>query len=247
MSEPVHDLFDALRRLAFRQDRPVNHDDWQSQPARGIELGFRPLTSGISRDNVRDAMIAQQRKVAFRRERSTRQHDLGIRQRQRSRGRIDKTQQIEVLRLRREWVEMLLADREKNPRRLIGQCSRGVLDTSDMLPFVAGRRDPRFAQIGDQRRGSLGAGGHGVAADLARERMRGVDHVGNVFLLDIVGEPVDTAKAPDPRRQDLRDRRRGATSVGVDSGNTGRGKLAADLTGFRRAAQKKDAKDAHHV
>ena len=196
---------------------------------------------------MRNAMIAQQRKVAVDRERSTRQHDLGVRQRQRRLGRIDQAQQIEVLRPCRERVEMLPPNGEKNSRRVIRQRSSRALDISDMLPFVAGRCLPRLAQISNQRRGRFCAGRHGVAADLARERMRGVDHMGHTFLPDIFGEPVDAAKAADPRRQGLRNRRRGATSVGVDSRYPGSRKRAADLAGFHRAAQEKDAKDAHHV
>ena len=57
MSEPAHDLIDTSRDLSFRKAGPVDHDDRQAKRARGVELGFGALAAGVSRANMRDAMM----------------------------------------------------------------------------------------------------------------------------------------------------------------------------------------------
>ena len=249
MSKPAHDLLYALRRPALRQicqvkTRPVNHDDRQAERARGVELGLGALAARVTRNNMGDTMIAQQRKITLDREWTARQHDLGVRQRQGCVEYVDQSQQIEVQRLRRERSKVLSADGKENARRPVRQRTCGVLKTVDVLPFVARRLCPWLAQKRDQRRGILRASLHGMAAHLACKRMGGVDHMRDAFLPDVISKAIDTAKAADPRRQGLRNRRRSAAGIGVDSCHPGRDERTADLIGFRRATQEEDA---YHV
>ena len=243
MTDPVHDLFHARRRLALRHARSVNHNDLQTKHASGFKFGRCSSASGVFGNDMCDAATAQQCEITLSCEWSAREHDLSLRKRQWCRWRVNKAQQIEMVRLRGEGTEALLADGKKNPCRGIWQrCNSGV-DIAHMVPIVICQGKPVRALIGDKRRGRPGTRLNGVSANLGGTRMRRVDHMRDPLALQISDEPVDAAKATHPRWYRLRNRHGGATGIGEGPFHTRLCKSERDMTGFRSTAQKQDA---HH-
>lgn len=241
MTQPSHDLVDALRHVAFGQVRPVDHDDRQSEHARGFEFRSGSLAAGVLGDDERDRVLSQQREIAIERKWTPRLHGCCVRQRQWLGGRVHETKQVVVLRTGRKRSEVLPADREKDALSIFGERCHGGGDIAHLTPVVAGYGRPCRALERDMQHAALGAGEDGVAAHLGREGMRGVDQVRDALALEIVDEPRDAAETTNPRRKGLQGTPSRAPGIGVHPRDVGSRDGAGELARLRRPAQQEDA------
>jgi len=242
MREERQNLVHATGEPARRDGRPVDQDDRQAKRAGGVELGPRSGSARILRYDHVDPVGGQELPVARRREGTACHDDGGIGQGQISFGRVDQPEQVMMLRLDGKGAEVLSADRKKDPRARIGQGFGGRVRVGHMAPVVAVARDPWRTLVSAKRHADRIAGGDGIPAHLRRERMSGVDHMGDPFAAQIAHQPLDAAEAADPRRQGLRDRRTGAPGVGKDGIGPDGSKRTGKLACLGRAAKKKDAR-----
>lgn len=242
MSEKCHDLPNGLRDRAAGQAWPVDQDDRKPEDARGVQLCPRAAAAGVLGNDKVDAMFPEERKVPLKVEGPAGDDGGGIRQRQRILERIDEPQKIVMLWMSGEDRKVLLADGQENARGQHGKGRRRGRKIGNAGPAVAGRRLPGCALERAKGDARPGAGLDRIQAHPGGERMGGVDHMGDPFRRKEPGKAGGPAKAADPRRQRLGDRRAGPAGVGKDRVDTSLRKMAGKLACFGGAAQKKDAR-----
>ena len=241
MTEPAQDLLCAFHPQSFGQLRPLDHDDRQSQLARGIDLGTRACAAGIAGDDPFDTSRTHQVNFAGERERSTRNDQICIRQRQRTARRIDEAERVGVLRLRRERRDVLPADGQENIRPCLRQRGHGGFDVLSIDPDIVLRFDPWLALERKQRRFRRRTGGKHVAADLGCKGMGRIDHMRKFVPPDDSGHPVSAAETPSARRQGLIDRHLRSTGIGIDRVDPDSRDCSRQQICFARSAQDEDA------
>jgi len=241
MIQPIHYLGHASNDPARRQHRPVDHDHGQVQIARGRQFGLRTFAARIFGDDVGDVVLPQQGGIICFGKRPTRQDNGDIWQRQWILRRINKAQQVMVLRFCGEIGQGLFADGQKYPGCCVGQGGHGGGGVWHLGPAVARRGGPRLAFQRDQRCLQCRAGGDGIPADLGSKRMGGINDMGDVFGNHIINQPRHTAKPADPGGQGLRRRQIGAACVGIHRIHPGIGQSLGQTAGLGGAAKKKDA------
>ncbi len=239
--QPGHNLGHAAGQIARRQGRAVDHYHPNPQDSCRIKLGPRPAATRILGNDQADPAALQQRQIISRGEGSARDHRFGIRQGQCRRRRIDKAQQVVVLRHPGKGPQILLADRQKNPGPRLGQGRDCCADIFHMVPVIAWFRSPGRALKGQKRGLADGAGFNGIPAHLRREWVGCIDDMSNLFGPEPVRQPRRPAKAADTHRQGLRGRAFRATGIGKHGiqprGRDGMGKLGS----FGCAAQNEEA------
>ena len=188
-----------------------------------------------------DGVALHQRAVARNVKRATGDFDRCVRQRQGRVWFIHQPQQVMVLGFGGELGEVLLADGQKHPCGRIWQRVNGSVDTVHMQPVVAFARLPGRTFKGTKRHPRRGAGLHCVGAHLGCEGMGGVDHMGDVFGLQVGRKPLGTTKTADARRQRLADGLGRAARVGKHRIQTRLGQGLGQRRGFGCAAQQEDA------
>jgi hypothetical protein len=217
MREPGQHLLDAFDTRPLGQRGAFDHDDGKPELSRRIDLGASAGAAGVAGHQKFDGARAHQFAVALKREGTARDDDLGIGQRQRPIGCVDKAQRIGMLRFHGEGREMLPADGEKDARAFFRQRrSRGV-DISDLDPMVGRGANPWRALQRQQRNACCCAGLDRMPAHLGGERMRRVDDMRDALPADEVCKPGHTAEAADPGRQRMAERNLRASGVGINS------------------------------
>ena len=216
MSKPRQCFLDAFDLWPIGQGGTFDHDDGKPKLARSVDLGTSAGTARIARYQELDAARAHQFAVALKRERSARDDELGLGQRHRTVGCIDKSQRIGVLRLGSEGRQMLPADREKDARAFFRQSGDRSVDVGDLDPMVAGRANSRRAFQRQQRNARRGAGLDHMPAHLGGKRMRRIDHMRDALVADVVRKPRRAAKAANPDRQRVAERNLRAPRIGID-------------------------------
>lgn len=241
MTEPRHHVIDSAGHGSVSNCGSGNHDHGQVQAAGGLQLCQSAAAARVFGDDMGDGVGAHQVDVGFNGKRAAIKDDFGIRQGQRIVGRIDKTQQVEMLRLGRKEGKCLLADGEENAGGFRGQGGDGGFSIGDMVPVIALLRRPFRAFVGDQRGVGHPARLNRVAADLGGKWVCGIDDMGDFGVEYVVGETLHTAVAAQSGGQGLPDRVGGASGIGkygVDA-------CVGESVGKRRclgcATQKKDA------
>lgn len=217
MIEPRQHFLDVFDSWPIGQGGAFDHDDGKPELARSIDFGTSAGTAGIAGDQKLDAARAHQFAVAFKRERTARDDDFGLGQRQRPVGCINKSQRIGVLRFRSERCEMLPPDGEKDARAVFRQSRNRCIDIRDFNPMVARYATPRRALQRNQQSAGRGAGLDRVPAHLGGEWMRRIDHVRDALLANEFRKSRHTAKAADPRRQRMAERDLRAARIGINS------------------------------
>ena len=154
--------------------------------------------------------------IAGKGEGAARNDDVGVRQRQRSFGSIDKPQRVGVLRPGAERRKMLAANGEEDAGALFGKRSGGGATSSTSIQLSPGDRFhgarssaisavPVVAQAATALRLISAANGW-VASTTCVIRLPP----------DVVGQAARAAEAADARRQRLRQRGLGAAGIGID-------------------------------
>jgi len=215
MTEKAQHLHEAGRAWSIGQSRPGDHDDGKAELPGGFDLGDCAGPSGIAGDDPFDLPRAHEITIAFNRKGAARNNDAGVRQRQRGIGRIGQSHSVAVLRSCGERLKMPPANGQEDPGASCGERRDGGCQIIDIDPVVAGRPGPGRALQRDQRRAGHGARRHRISAHLERERMRGVDDMGDPMLADVIGQAARAAKPTDAGRQRLRGGRLGAAGVGI--------------------------------
>jgi len=237
MIDPVQNRSHVMGLGAAGQCGSVDHDHRDSKGTGGQQLGLRAGSARVFGDTTRDPVVAHQRQIAIGGEWPAIQHDLMIGKRQRSIGRINQAQQIEMLRVGREFGQMHPADGQKNTLGRAVQRGNGPGDVGHMGPVVLRGGLPRRAGQRDQRRAGLLGGDNGVVAHLRGKGMGRVNHMGDVMVADIARQPIDPAKPARALRQRLADRSGYTTCQRYGSGQPNAVHCVAQGCGFGRAAQ----------
>lgn len=240
--QPRHDIGHAARRLAGRQVRAVDQDHGKAKRAGGGQFRIRAAAACVLGDDMGDGVLAHQGFVGLHREGAFGEDHGRIGQGKRGFGRIDEAQKVVVLRFGGEGVEGLLADGEEDAGRGVGQGRDSGFGRGDMGPAVALCRRPSGAFEGEERGSGFGAGGEGITAHLRGKGVGGVDHMGDGIAADVSGEAFGTAKAADAGGQGLGHGGIGAACVGENRVDALAGEFGGEAGGFRRAAEKKDAR-----
>lgn len=240
-TNPGQHLLEAFEPRPLRQCRPRDHDHGKLELARGVDLGASAPTTGISRNQPLNAAREHQLAIAFKREWSARDDDLGLGQRERALRRIDEAQRVDVLRLRHEGREMLASDGEKDARWFIRQSGGGVGFVMRLDPLISGNRRPCRALQRDEWCLGDGAGLHRISAHFGGERVRGVDHMRDPFALNEIRKSFRAAEAADPRRKRMGEWNFGAPGIGVDRIDPSARERIRELVGLARAAQNEGA------
>lgn len=206
MIDPVQNRSHIMGLGAVWQCGSVDHDHGNSKGTGRQQLGLRAGPAGVLRDTAGDTVAAHQRQIAIGGEWPAIQHDLMIGKRQWPIGRINQAQQIEMLRIGREFGQMHPADGQKDTLGRPVQCGNGTFDVGHMGPVVLRGGLPRRAGQRDQRRAGLLGGDNRVVAHLRGKGMRRVNHMGDVVIVDIARQPFGPAKPARALRQRLTDR-----------------------------------------
>lgn len=243
-AEPRQGGIDVIHLLTGWQFRAVDHDHGQAKAARCGDLCNRTAAAGILGNDKVDPVVLHQRRIALCSERSPIDgHSAGGEGQRRVR-RIDQSQNIVMLRVRRELGQMHPANSQKNAGR--GSLQRGnrPCDVRCMGPEIAVLRLPRGAGQGNKRHTRLGTGGNRIAAHLCGKGMGGVDHMGDRFGFQIADQPGLPAKSADAQWQRLAFGSRYAPREGQGRGQTQIDQPGAQCGGLGRAA--KDQKVGRH-
>ncbi len=240
---PIHHQGYAAHSGAVRDLRAVDHDNRQAKGAGGGNFGDSAFAARVFGNHDVDAMVTQQGRITCKGKGAARDGDAGARQRQIIGGRINKAQQILVLRGCGKGRQMLPPDGQKHPARggaKAGGCAGKV---GHMQPIILRGGDPRRAFKGEQRNACGLTGQDRVGAYLRGKGMRGVDDMGDAFGGKIGLQARNTTKAAHACGQGLGDGGIGAASVGIDGIGVIIGQRAGQQASLGCAAQKKDAHD----
>ena len=241
MTQPAQDGIGILKDQPLGQGRPVNQDHRQRQIPRGIKLGARALTARILGDDMADAMVPQQGQIARQIKRAARDDRMCVRQRQRA-WRIDKAQQVMMLRPCAKRGQMQLADGQKHTGRGVGQRGNCACDIGHMGPAIGSPGHPGRTLQRGQRDAGFAAGGRGVPAHLGGKGMCRIDDMGDAFAAQKPHQPLNPAKAADPGRQGLGDGGVGPTGIREHRVHPCIGQHPGKSACLGRTAQKKDAR-----
>ena len=242
MTKEGQNFADIARNLPPRQARSLDHHHGKAERARGIKLGARSFSAGVLGDDDVDPAAGQKRGVCRHIKWSAGDHNLGIGQWKCFDGRVDKPQQIVVLRFCREGPESLAPDRKEDAARRVWQRGNRPGKITDHGPSVAGARCPRRALERAKPYLRLLAGRDRIAAHHGGERVGRIDDMGDFFGAKIAHKAVDAVKAADTGRKRLRKRRLGSPGVGIDGVETTFREAPGQDRRFCRAAEKKDAR-----
>lgn len=240
--EPRHDLVHRSGNGARGYGGAVDHDDRYLQGAGGVEFGAGAGAASVFRNDMGDAVIAQEGGVGGFVEGSFGDYDRRVGQGKRGFGGVDEAQEVMVLRFAGKGLQGLLADGEEDAGGVFWQGAGGGFGGRDMGPVVGACGAPRRAFEGEERGLRLRAGGYGVRAHRCREGVGGVDDVGNALGLQVAGEALGATVASGPCGQGLGDGGVGSTGIGKDGVDAEGGQSAGEKARFGGAAEEEDAR-----
>lgn len=229
--EPRKRRVDASKLCTGWHSRTVDHNDRQAQLPGGMYLGLSARSACVLRHDQFNRVATHQSKITVDCERPAIHDHSGLGQRQRAFGRIDKAQEVLMLRIGRKGIELHSANSQHDARRRSVQSRNGSGNIWHRLPNVLGRRLPGRAHQRGKRHVELCAGHKGVLAHLARKRVRGVNDMARSRVTQVAFEPLNAAKSAHTHRQWLpfgpvhtpgQRERRGYTGLGHSVAKSGR-------------------------
>ena len=240
MIDPRQHLADIMHRPRLRHGGPVDHDDGQAEHTRRIDLGARPLPTGIFRDDQIHAMIAHQGKVTLQCEGTAIYQQMVTRQRGRHVWRIDEAQQIMMLRLRGEGFDMHAPERQHHTTARAIKRADSASDVRHMGPAVPLRRLP-FRPGEPQMRGPrIARRCGGIGADRRGKGMGRVDKMRERPCLEESRQTIRAAKTTDPHWHRLGTRIAGAPGIAQDCALAAFGQRLGKRACLGRAAKDQD-------
>lgn len=203
MSDPVEDGQGVMQFMPARRYGAVNHNHRQAERARCFDLGIGASAARILGDDEFDAELLHQGAVGSHIEGSAINDHFGIGKGQRPFRRINKTQQIQMLRIGREVVQMHTSDRQHHARGRTVQRAHGSGHVVNVNPGIIGQLFPRRSRQSNKRNAGFSTGCHRVAAHLHGERVGRIDHMADAFGAQISDQPSNTAESAHPLGQGL--------------------------------------------
>lgn len=197
MTQPCHHIGHTVSFGTIWNRRAINHYDRKAQFARCFNLGVSPCATSIFRHHQIDLMIPHQCQIILHCERPARHQNMVLGKRRQTAGRVDQTQQIEMLRIGRKVIQMHAPHSQHHARSRAIQRPDSPCDVTHMGPVVARLRRPRRTGQSDQRHILGGASDHRIATHLRRKRMRCIDHMGHAMLCQISAQALNATKATD--------------------------------------------------
>jgi len=242
MTQPAQHILDVCKRSAWRHGGPVDHYHRNAQRTGGVQFGPRACTARVLGDDQFNFVLFQQRQVTVQIKRPTGDHHVGLCQGHGLFGRIDQTQQIAMPGLGRKESEGLLANRQKHPRRCLGQSLNRALQIDNTAPVIAVTGTPRRALESGQRDLRSRTGGNRVAADLRGKGMGCVHDAGDTLRLQEMRQTLNATKTTHPRRQGLCHRQSGAARIAEQRIGAAFGQCAGQRRCLGGAAKNKGAR-----
>ncbi len=240
MIDPRQHLADIMHRPRLRHGGPVDHDDGQAEHTRRIDLGARPLPTGIFRDDQIHAMIAHQGKVALQCEGAAIYQQVMTRQRGRHVWRIDEAQQIMMLGLRGEGFDMHATERQHyTPPRAIKRADSAG-DVGYFSPAVPLHRSPFRPGEHQVRDARIARRCGGTGADRRGKGMGRVDKMRERPCLEESRQTIRAAKTTDPHWHRLGTRIAGAPGIAQDCALAAFGQRLGKRACLGRAAKDQD-------
>jgi len=192
--KPGHHAFNAVSHAPLRQGGAVDQDHRQAKVAGSNQLGLCPAATSIFGNDRVDFISLQQVNIVRFGKRPSGDDRRAMGQRQRI-GRIDKSQDIMVLRLCRKGCQVLAADSQKHVLRGPVQGGDGRRNVGHADPAVSPAGLPRRALQRNQRRSGLRCCEHGMVAHLCRKRVGSVDQMGDPVIAKVAQQPVNAAES----------------------------------------------------
>jgi len=146
-----------------------------------------------------------------------------------------------VLRFGGEGSDVLPADAEEHARAFNRQGGNGGWNIRNLDPVIALHFGPWRSRKRDQGRVRRRASGNRVAAYLGCEGMRRINHVGDFFASDVVGEPVRAAETAGAGRQRLIEADLRPSGIGIDCVEAFGCNRGCQSIGVARSAQNEGA------
>lgn len=240
MIQPAQDVFWAIDLYPIGEDWPVYHQDRQSQPSRGEKLGLGSLAASIFAHYQIDGFGLKQTAILFDGERSA-IHDQAVTgQGRRLIRRIDKTQQVVMLRLGRECFHMHPPQRQHDPAGGAGKRGHRAVHVGDVSPAVFGDGCPARTRQRDMRDARQPSSFHGMGAHFRSKGVGCVRQMGHAMVVQIVCQSRDSAETANPHRQGLSKGMFGPSGIAERCMNAFGCQQFGERAGFGRATQQED-------
>ena len=235
-------LVDVVQRLRFRRLRPPHDHHLDPEQARRLDLGIGRASAAVLGDEDLDLLVPHQREFVLERERPAREDQPAIGERARLGRRIDRPNDVAVLRRAGEGGELEPPLGQEHGLRRGAERVDRLLHRRDLVPAVAFLSGPWRAGEDDERRRGRAAGGKSVGRHARGEGMGRVDDDVDALGAKIGREALGTPEAADA----LRDRRR--RRIGGRAGERQDGfeirlarEAARQRARFRRSAEDEQA------
>ena len=204
MIQPHQHIFGAIAFGPARNGGAINHQDRQAQIPRGDQLGIGAIAARVLAHHEIDGVGLHQGAVASSGERPAIDDQGVMGQAGRLVWRIDKAQQIMILRLGRKGCHMHPAQRQHYAAgRACQRCHRTV-DAGNAGPAVPGGWLPRPAGQRHMRHSSQTGCFHGMAAHRRGKGVGRVHQMSHAVVAQIIGQPRHAAEPADAHRHRLR-------------------------------------------
>ena len=242
MSNPRQYTLRIVENSPLGRCRAVDHYDWEAEITSSCDFGVSACAPSVFRDDDLNSESFHQCPIRSRVERPAVHDHLCFRQGQGVLGRVDQTQQVEMLRVRSELGQMHAPNGQHHARARSIQGLYGAWNIQDMPPVVTHDRRPRFARQNAMSNTHLDRRLSGIQAHLARKRMGGVNHMGDAFVSKVSRQPSHAAEPSDALRQRLAERAFDSSGKGHNTVEAGVGRLPREDGRFGRSGKDEEAR-----
>ena len=171
--DPGQDRVKIMQRFGFRRGRPAQHDDFDSERARRLDLGVGRAPAAVLGHQRLDPLVAHERRFVSEREGPPLKDQLAVGQGVDLRRPIDRPHDVAMLRGSRESGELQPALGEKHCSWGFPESVDGLFNRRDLDPAIAGVACPGRTGEDDERRiirpaGCKGVGGHAPSEWMGR-------------------------------------------------------------------------------
>ncbi len=231
------DLLDIPRCFGTR-----DHDDRQTQGARGGNLRISRIAAGVLGHQHINAFTLHQRALSCLAERRAVANGDDVRNRQRIADGLDGSDPISVLRGSREGREFETPNGEESAAGPLTKSLNRCVHGRNIDPAIAVLPRPRRTAQGEQRHTGLRAGLSSIVRHDRGKGMGCIDDRFDALIVQETDESLHTAETADAGWNRQRARVAGATGQGQKRAKRGPTcKPRRERGGFSRAAQKENA------
>lgn len=240
MTQPDQYIFRAIAFGPARNGGAVDHQDRQAQIPCGDQLGLCALPASVLAHHQIDGVRLHQCAVACGGEWPAINDQCVMGQAGWLIWRIDKAQQIMMLRLGRKGCDMHPAQRQHDAAGRACQRGDRTVDAGNAGPAVSGDRLPRPAGQRHMRHSGQAGRLHGMAAHRCGKGVGRVHQMSHAVVAQIIGQPGHTAEPADTHRHRLSPRIFRPSGIAERGHNALRREQSGQSAGLGRAAQQED-------